>query len=66
MKLCGCHSEIKIKTITLFENPFYTLAALNKKHEYPTRFHTSYRVYYFLEFKPTYHCFQALRRLPFI
>lgn len=56
----------KDQTITLFENPFYKLATLNKKRDYATRFHVSYRLYYILEFKPMHHCFLALRCFPFI
>lgn len=44
MKLC-CHS--KIKTTTLFGNPFYKLAALNKKLAYGSRFHVSYSLLLF-------------------
>lgn len=46
-KSWDCHSEIKIKIITLLENPFYKLAALNKKLEHASRFYVSYRLLLF-------------------
>jgi len=63
MTLSGSHSKKKIKTTYAFENPFYAVAALNKKLDYTTRFHVYCRFYHSIELQYSIACSSLLSRI---